>query len=133
MPAFNLLQIVAVYAALLGLVFIGLSILTVRTRRKMRISLGTGNNEMLQRRIRAHANFAEYVPMALILIAAAVTAGAPAWFVHACGIVLVAGRLCHARAIYDGTKTFRVYGILSTFLVIIAASAYTLVGFAAQL
>lgn len=133
MPLPHLLQIVAVYAAVLGLVFIALSILTVRTRRKMRISLGTGNHETLRRRIRAHANFAEYVPMALILIAAAVMTGADAWFVHACGIVLVAGRLCHARAIYDGTVTFRAYGILSTFAVIIAASAYTLVGFIVQL
>tara|TARA_R110000868_G_scaffold4155_6_gene25241 strand:+ start:7961 stop:8356 length:396 start_codon:yes stop_codon:yes gene_type:complete len=129
MPAFNLLQILALYAALLGLFYIALSIPIIRIRRGKRISLGAGDDENLRRRIRAHANFAEYVPLALILIACAVITGANAWFVHACGIVLIVGRLCHARAIYSDTVPLRVCGMIATFGVIVAASLFTLVGF----
>lgn len=133
MPVLNLLQIVAVYAAVLGLVFIALSIMTIRTRREKQISLGTGDDETLLKRMRAHANFAEYVPMALMLIAGAAITGSHAWFVHACGIALIAGRLSHVWAIYTGTIRFRVYGMVATFVVIIATSLRILVGFIAQL
>jgi uncharacterized protein len=133
MPALNLLQIVAFYGAVLGLIFIGLSILTIRTRRAQRISLGTGDDDTLQKRMRAHANFAEYVPLALILLAGTAIMGAHPWFLHAGGALLCAGRLGHASAILSGTLRFRVYGMLATFLVILATSGHILVSFAAQL
>jgi uncharacterized protein len=133
MPALNLLQILALYAAVLGLIFIALSILTIRRRRERLVSLGTGNDDNLEKRIRAHANFAEYVPLALILIAGAVLTGANAWFVHACAIALVTGRLAHAGAILTGTIRFRVYGMVATFVVIVVASVHILVGYALQL
>jgi uncharacterized membrane protein YecN with MAPEG domain len=56
------------YAAFLGLGFVTLSILTLRLRRKFKIALGDGGNKQLLRAIRVHSNFAEYVPLALILI-----------------------------------------------------------------
>lgn len=133
MPALNLLQILSVYAALLGLIFVALSILTIRARRTASIALGTGDNEALLRRMRAHANFAEYVPLALILIAGAAITGSQAWFVHACGVVLIAGRLFHARALFTAVIKFRVYGMVATFIVIIAASLRILGSLAPQL
>ena len=36
-------------------------------RRKYKISIGHNNNEELQRAIRAHANFSEYVPIGFLL------------------------------------------------------------------
>jgi len=63
------IQTILAYAAVVGLIFIGLSILTIAERRKASVYLGAGDNDRLLRRIRAHANFAEYVPLALILIA----------------------------------------------------------------
>ncbi|MGB0631782.1 MAG: MAPEG family protein [Alphaproteobacteria bacterium] len=104
-----------------------LSALTIRQRGAAEVSLGSGDDETLLRRIRAHANFAEYVPFALLLIAGAVTVGANAYFVHGCGIVLVAGRLLHAKAIYDGTLPLRVAGMVATFAVIVVTSAYIIV------
>jgi len=133
MPALNLLQILSVYAALLGLIFVALSVLTIRARRSAGIALGTGDDEALLRRMRAHANFAEYVPLALILIAGTVITGSQAWFVHACGGVLIAGRLFHARALFTAVIKFRVYGMVATFIVIIAASLRILGSLAPQL
>ena len=63
------MTITAIYAALLGLLFLALSVNVVRTRRATRVSLGAGDHPLLERRIRAHGNFAEYTPIALILIA----------------------------------------------------------------
>lgn len=71
------IQTILAYAAVVGLIFIGLSILTIAERRKASVYLGAGDNDRLLRRIRAHANFAEYVPLALILIAGVAIAGAP--------------------------------------------------------
>lgn len=68
--------------------------------------------------------------MALGLIAGAAVTGAHVWFIHVYGIVLVAGRLFLAQAIYTGTIKFRVYGMIATFAVIISASIHTLIGFA---
>lgn len=56
------------YAALLGLLFIALSIRTIRQRRRFRIASGSGRKTLLQRAMRVNANFAEYVPLALLLI-----------------------------------------------------------------
>ena len=129
----NMLQILAVYAAVLGIAFIALSVLTIRQRGAAEVSLGTGGNEVLRRRMRAHANFAEYVPLSMLLVAGAIIVGANAYFVHGCGIVLVVGRLMHAKAIYDGTIPLRVAGMLATFAVIVVASGYIVVRSIVQL
>jgi uncharacterized protein len=93
------IQTTLAYAAVLGLIFVALSVMTIAERRKTGVSLGAGDSDRLLRRIRAHANFAEYVPLALILIGGAAITGAPLWFVNASCIVLVAGRVLHATAI----------------------------------
>lgn len=122
-----LLLVLARYAAALGLLYFGLSLHTIRARRATGIGLGTGTSEVLLRRSRAHANFAEYVPFALILIGAAiVTSAAPAWFVHGCGVLLVAGRLAHAAALYKASAGLRVAGMAATFIVILSASLWIL-------
>ena len=127
MPALNMIQLLAAYAAVLGLIYVALSALTIRQRNVAGVSLGTGQDETLLRRMRAHANFAEYIPFALLLVAGAAIVGAGAWFVHGCGIALVVGRLLHAKALYDGTMPLRVAGMVATFGVIIVASAFILV------
>ena len=71
-------QIVPIYAGFLGLVFIFLSVRVIRARRQERVALGDGGNPQVRRAMRVHANFAEYVPLALILIAFAELQGQPA-------------------------------------------------------
>lgn len=58
-----------IYAALLGIVFLLLSIRTLRLRRRLRIAVGDGGSVLMLRAMRVHGNFAEYVPLALLLIA----------------------------------------------------------------
>ena len=87
------------YAALLVLWFLVLSLRVIHHRRAARVSLGDGGNTALQRAIRAHANFAEYVPLALLGLLILEVSRFSIYVVHALGIVLVAARLLHGYAL----------------------------------
>jgi uncharacterized membrane protein YecN with MAPEG domain len=118
-----------VYAAILGLGFVGLSFLTLRLRRQNKIALGDGGNPQLLRAIRVHSNFAEYVPIALILIYMTESIGAPIYLIHFLGISLLIGRLSHAWGVSQENENFkfRVFGMIATFNTIIVSSLYILV------
>lgn len=116
------------YAALLALLFMALSIRTLRLRRRLRIGIGDAENEQMLRAMRVHSNFAEYVPLTLFLIYLAEVQGAHASFIHALGLCLLAGRLSHAYGVSQANEnyTFRVVGMSMTFTSLISASAYLL-------
>lgn len=117
-----------IYAAILGLGFVALSFLTLRLRRKNKIALGDGGNRQLLRAIRVHSNFAEYVPLALLLLYMAETNGAPLYLMHFMGIFLLIGRVSHAWGVSQENENFkfRVYGMIGTFNALIVSSLYIL-------
>lgn len=90
------LPIVAPYAAGLGLLFIVLSVRVIIYRRRHHIGFGSSGHPELERRARVHANFAEYAPLALLLLTMAELQGAPAMWVHLGCLSLVIGRVSHA-------------------------------------
>jgi len=73
------LPITSVYAGLLALLFLALSWRVVTFRRGNRVSLGDGDSKDLRQRSRMHANFAEYTPIGLILLACVEFGGACSW------------------------------------------------------
>jgi len=87
------------YAALLALWLLALSARVIRERRAARVSLGDGGNRKLQRAIRGHANFVEYVPLALLMLAILELARFSIYLIHAFGITLLCGRLLHGYAL----------------------------------
>jgi uncharacterized membrane protein YecN with MAPEG domain len=107
----------AVFASLLALMFIKLSFNVIGFRRKNKISLGAGGVDDLERAIRAHGNFAEYVPLGLLLMGALELNGAPAVLVALLGTLLVLGRYFHAKGIHQPPPEFsnRVRGMKLTF------------------
>ena len=117
-----------IYAAILGLGFVALSFLTLRLRRNNKIALGDGGNRQLLRAIRVHSNFAEYVPLALLLLYMAETNGAPLYLMHFMGIFLLIGRVSHAWGVSQENENFkfRVYGMIGTFNALIVSSLYIL-------
>ncbi len=121
--------ITPIYAAVLGLGFVVLSLLTIRLRRKFKIALGDDKNQQLTRAIRVHSNFAEYVPMSLILIYMNESIGAPVFLVHILGMSLLIGRLAHAWGVSQSEENFkfRVFGMAATFNTLIVSSAYILI------
>ena len=115
--------IVPTYAALLGLLFVVLSLRTMRLRRTQRVIVGDGGNPAMLRAMRVHANFAEYVPFSLLLLYVLEQQGAGATFLNACGAALVVGRLLHAwgvSQVRENTR-LRVAGMTLTIAVLVTA------------
>ena len=108
--------ITPVYAAILGLWFLVLSFRVVQMRQSGRVSLGDGGNETLLRRMRGQANFAEYAPIGLLLIAFAEGLGAWDWLVNVLNLALLAGRVAHGWAFgfTDHNMRGRVWGMYAT-------------------
>ncbi|WP_297771881.1 MAPEG family protein [uncultured Roseovarius sp.] len=125
------LTVTPLYAGLLGLLFVILSIRVITTRFTARVTLGDGDDKMLGKRIRVHGNFAEYAPMALILLTLAELQGAPLWVVHLLGLMLLAGRVIHAIGLGRTPQIMllRRAGMILTFAMI-AISALACIGHA---
>ena len=123
-----MLLITAIVAALLGLILIKLSFAVINLRRENKVSLGSGGNDALERAIRAQANFTEYVPTGLILIACLEVNGAPWWLVLIPGLTLIVGRVFHALGINHTPPNFskRVLGMKFTFHTLIALAVLNL-------
>ena len=113
------MTIVPVYAALLGLMFLALGLNVVKARIAAKVALGTGGDATIERRARVHANFAEYVPFALLLLAMAEMRGAWPWATHLLCLTLVAGRASHAWGMSSAPEDlrFRKFGMRATFAV----------------
>ena len=111
----------ALYAAILALVFVALSARVIVRRRAARVSIGMGGDAGLERRARVHANFAEYVPLALVLLLLAELSRSPAWLLHLAGIALVLGRVAHAVGLSRRPEDFRlrVAGMVATLTTIL--------------
>jgi hypothetical protein len=101
----------------------------------LRVSIGDGGNEQLLRAMRVQANFAEYVPLALLLIVMLELAGGPAWLVHALGASLAGGRLFHAYGVGQVAEParVRVIGMALTLTALAGAAAALLLSYAWRL
>ena len=123
-----LLPVTATTAAILGSIFFRLSLNAIKLRRQYKVGLGSGGHDDLERAIRAQGNFAEYVPISLILIACLELNSAPWWLVGACALALIVGRLFHAKGIRELPPRFgnRVLGMKFTLFNLIALAVLNL-------
>src|SRR5207237_3716820 len=112
--------IVPVYAAVLVFIYIVLSARVMRARRSAKVAIGTRGDVRLERKMRVHANFAEYVPFALLLATFIEMQGRPAWLIHLLCLALVAGRVVHAYGVSQVHENFRLRmaGMATTFAVL---------------
>jgi uncharacterized membrane protein YecN with MAPEG domain len=108
------------YAGLLAFWFLLLTLRVVQERHDTKVSLGDGGDPTLQRRIRGHANFAEYVPLALLLLAILELSRFSLYVIHALGLALLLGRVLHGYAFAFRTEfRFGVFwGVLLTVVVL---------------
>jgi len=114
-------QITALYTALTAFLFIVLSYKATMQRRRSKIGLGVGEDEMLERAVRVQANLAEYAPIALLLMLVYELNSGSVWLLHVAGTVLVIARVLHAQGLGStrGTSFGRFYGVLGTWGVIL--------------
>jgi len=97
-------------------------------RVKTKILIADGGDLTLHRRIRAHANFTETVPITLIAMAAADYSGADNVILWAGGTALLVGRVVHylTIALTDGAGLTRALGMVLTFAAMLTFGGYAL-------
>ncbi|MCW1952015.1 MAG: MAPEG family protein [Octadecabacter sp.] len=98
-----MLGVTSFYAGLLTLLYIALSWRVISYRYAAGVSIGDGENEIMQRRMRAHGNAGENIPIGLILLALVELQGAPIAIVRLLGLMLVVGRTMHGLALTRAT------------------------------
>jgi uncharacterized protein len=119
--------ITSLYAGLLAIVCIALSAPVGLMRGKKNIALGDHGDAEMTVAIRRHANFTEYVPLALVLMALVELNGGPKTLLYILGAVLVVARIVHPFGL-DTTnlnKWQRIAGTAAT-LIVTGAAAVTL-------
>lgn len=115
-----MVPVTAFFAGLLALLYMVLSVNIIVKRYTLKQGIGDGGDKNMAYRIRAHGNFAEYVPFILILMGANELNGASPMFLKMMGAMLVLGRLSHAFSLSHfelakGKIVFRQIGMVSTF------------------
>ena len=114
--------ITPLYAALAAVILIVLALRVIGARRGRGIAIGDGADDGMARRIRAHGNFAEYTPLALVLILLLELGGAPDWQLHLLGAALILGRIVHAWSLTAHSGNGRLVGMTLTFFVLAAGA-----------
>jgi uncharacterized membrane protein YecN with MAPEG domain len=132
----TILPITLTIAAAAALLNLWLGSRVSRVRMAAKVLTGDGGHPLLTARMRAHANYVEYTPFVLILLALVELArGAQLWL-WAVAIVYILGRILHAFGMdsLDKPARTRIIGILVTWVVLIALAGYALyIGYAATL
>ena len=115
-------RITLLVASLHVLFYLLLSMQVILHRKAYRIGVGTGGDEAMTRKVRVHANFAEYVPLALLLLALLELSGTTAPLLWTCGLLLLLSRVMHAIGLGGsaGYSAGRFGGTLLTFAVLLA-------------
>ncbi len=91
-------MITALYSSLLAILFFVLSVRVIALRGNPAFAFmaqGKGDEELLHRAIRAHGNFAEYVPFMLIILYWLEMSGTSPAKLHVLGSAFLLGRIMH--------------------------------------
>ena len=114
----------AALAAVLGLLGALLVVRVIVTRVRLGVNAGDGGHAALAQAIRAHSNFAEHVPLALLLLAFAEASGTARWTIVALGAALLVARIASAWGLSHslGPSQPRQAGAGLTVLVTVIAS-----------
>lgn len=126
-----MLPVTSLYAGLLALMLFALSIYVIRGRYKYKVGLSDGGEQDMMRRIRAQANFCEYVPFVLLLMAMAELQNAMHPILHLIGLLILVGRVCHASSLLylePNGKGFklRMAGMIMSFTALLFGACYAL-------
>ena len=125
-----MVAVTALYAGILALVLVGLSLYVVRGRWANKVSVGDGGNADMLARMRAHANFIEYVPIALIGLYSLEVTRHSVYLLHVLGIALVVARLMHPIGmVRKSPNPFRAGGAVITLAILIVEGVLLILAF----
>lgn len=119
-----MIVITSFYAGIIGLFYFALSINVIRNRFRYQQSLGAGGEAKMERAIRVHGNFAEYVPIVLMMMGFLELGKTSENLLHGLGLSLILGRGLHAYGLtfVTGTSKGRFVGMILTFNALIGSS-----------
>jgi len=128
------LTITLISAASLAFINIWLAVRVMVVRYRGQISIGHGGDSLAETRMRAHANFTEYVPIALILMGLIELQGGNGTLLWAIGVALVVSRILHPFGMERPVpNVFRAGGFLLTLGATLVLAAWAaLIVFQAQ-
>ncbi len=114
-------MIAGFYIGVLALFYLVLTYAVILGRIKHRVPLGDGGHTGMMRKIRVHANFAEFVPLALLILFLVDYERYAPVIVHSLGCALVIARILHAQGLWKktGFSFGRCVGTLLTHAVIL--------------
>jgi len=119
-------MISSLYAAMLALLIVWLSLRVIKLRREKKVRLGDGGEPELQAAIRAQGNATEYIPISLILLALLELSGAHAALLHFGGVAVLVGRILHARGLLTESLRYRILGMQVTIFTLIGLAVANL-------
>lgn len=121
------ISITVLFIALLALIQFPMTVAVGLHRTRTDIHFMDGGDTDLMRRMRAHGNFTETVPITLLAMAAAEFTGAPEALLWTGGLVLLLGRMLHYVTIRRyGWAIGRAIGMAMTFLPLVGFALYSL-------
>lgn len=127
-------MITMLYAGLCAVLVVFLAVRVVQWRFRHKIGLGDGGDRELLKRVRAHANAVENMPLALILLGGMELNGYSNNLIHGFGSILLLSRLAHAWGLShsSGTSGGRFMGSLFTWLLMLTMAGFAIFGFFQQ-
>lgn len=116
------------FAALFGVFYVLLAGNVIRFRISEKVAYGDADNRELMKAIRTHANFAEYVPLTLLLLWFVESMTFSTTFVFWLGVIFLLGRVLHVLGMSypKSLMICRQIGMVLTLSVILAASVQLL-------
>jgi uncharacterized membrane protein YecN with MAPEG domain len=127
-------MITLLYAGLCALLVLVLAMRVAYWRFKHKIGLGDGGDKELLKRVRAHGNAVEYLPLSLILLGGMELNGYSNNLIHGFGATLFVSRVAHAWGVSrsSGSSLGRMSGMVVTWAIMLAMAGYALVGYVMQ-
>ena len=122
-----ILPITLTAAGLAALINIWLAVRVGQVRTRHKVSMGDGGNESVIAAMRAHANFVEYTPFVLVLIAAIELAkGEARWLWLVMGVYML-GRVAHGLGMTGTWSMGRRIGTATTLLTLLLLGGVAIV------
>jgi|LLEJ01.1.fsa_nt_gi uncharacterized membrane protein YecN with MAPEG domain len=109
-------MITALYASLLMLLIIWLTVKVIKQRQSGKIAYADGGVKELQIARSAHGNASETIPITLVLMILLELNGGNIYLLHLCGVALLLGRILHGTGILNENFGNRKKGMVLTFI-----------------
>lgn len=122
-----LLPVTLTIAAAAALINLWLAIRIARIRIADKVMMGDGGHPVMTPRMRAHANFVEYAPLVLILMALVELGGGSSIWLWVIGAVFILARLAHPIGMErPAPNPFRAGGAALTWIVLAVLAGWAL-------